>query len=257
MKYLLLVFIIVITCSFSFGQHTPGTDQLSRSSDFLGNHAQDIVYDRAKIYLSSQTYNISGMQVVGTPFLYHDWSAGTILTKDGRTFTGYKLRYDIYDQAVSFLNGKDSLDVNDEIKVFTLLVKTDSVNTDKFTFVNANEYKKEKDVFYYELLVDSSYGQLLRVSRKFVAEGHNGLPVFEGKKVFDLQAEYYYYNTSTKKISRIKGNNSNVSQLLGLTKSDEETLGMDRINFNQEADILNFFQSYFILKQPARLAKKS
>src|SRR5207253_1732773 len=144
------------------------------------------------------------------------------------------------NQTVFFLSGTDSLEVNDEVKEFSLVVSGDSNKVERFDFVNANQYKKEKDPLYYEVLADHNVGQLLKANKKFVEEGHDGLPVHEGKKVFGITVEYWYYDKQSKKITRIKGSGSNISQLIKLTDEDAAVLQLNSMDFNREEDLIKF-----------------
>lgn len=250
-KHMKLTFFILACtiANLSFaqpGEHLDRNGPLERSSSHLGTTANEMNFDRARIYLDDKTYDINGLKVIGSPFLYRNWNNGSLTTADGRVFSGYKFKYNVFNQTVSFLSGTDSLDVSDEIKEFSLIVLNDSNKLDKFTFINANNIKKQDAPLFYEVLIDNPQAQLLKVNKKFVDEGHDGLPIHEGKKIFGLQVEFHYYDKTTKKLTRIKGNGANLSQFLKLTEEDEKELRL--VDLNKESDLVRFLKDYFARK---------
>src|SRR5574338_878785 len=127
---------------------------------------EDLFKGKETILYYNEVYIIDGQKVLGTPFLYHDWADGTIIGADGQIFTGYKLKYNAYDQSVLFQQGNDSLEVTNEIKDFTLTIKIRDTS-EVLHFINAKQFKKEKTKFYYEVLAEDDGGQLLRYDKKF------------------------------------------------------------------------------------------
>jgi hypothetical protein len=196
-------------------------------------------------FISEFSTKIDGYDVLGSPFLYYGWYDGVINTPDGRQFNGYKVKYNIYTQTVSFLSGKDSLEANEEIKDFTLMLPNgNSTITSKF--VNASQYQKEKAIFYYELLIDDKKGQLLKTNKKLIAElSNSSLPAYNGKKYFNLETSYYYYNKTSKKITKIKVNGSNISSVLGLNPVEETDLHLAAFDLSKEEDIIKLMNLYF------------
>ena len=250
MKYFLFAFNFIIAGYSGFAQVqarpalSASADQLSRTTVLFGNTAQDLVYDRTKIYLDYQTYIVDGAKVTGSPFLYPVWNGGTVTTTDGKIFSNYKLKYNAFNQTVFFSDGKDSLEANEPVKEFYLMVPEEKGVVKKYTFIHSDQVKKEKQPFYYEVLIDSSRGQLLKLNRKIVREGSNSLPGFAGK-VFYLELTYFFYDKQTKKITRLKGNGTNISETLRLTKAEEEAMELNNLDFNKEEDIVGLFNAYF------------
>jgi hypothetical protein len=202
--------------------------------------SSELFKEKRTYYFWNDSYMIDGRQVLGFPFLFHEWENGSITTADGRVFPGYKLKYNVYDQTVYFSNGGDSLEVNDEIREFTITNHyPDTTITSKF--VNANQYRKEKKVFYYEVIIDSDYGQLLKYNKKLVKESAEGIPAYEGKKIFRLEQSFYYYDKKKQTITAIKANGSNIKSIT------EPVAGVnaESYDFAVDTDIISFFNSYF------------
>jgi hypothetical protein len=202
--------------------------------------------DRRVNYYWDESYIINGRRVLGTPFLYHTWEKGTVTTADGRQYAGYRLKYDAYHQTVYFNNGADSLEIDEEIKEFRLsVVYPDTITTS--VFVNANQYKKEKKNFYYEILLDSKIGQVLKYNKKIVSEANKNIPLYEGKKFFELECTYFYYNKATNQITQIKANGSNIAAILD--GDDTMTAELKNYDFSLEEQLIAFFMKYFELKK--------
>ena len=206
--------------------------------------------DRRVNHYWEDSYVINGRRVFGSPFLYHDWETGEITTADGRLYTGYKLKYDAFNQVVYFTNGTgDSLQVDEEIKEFKLtVVYPDTVINCRL--VNANQFKKEKKSFYYEVLLDDAAGELLKYNKKIVADADKSMPAYEGKKFFDLEVSFFYYDKKNNSINPIKANGSNITAILNLDDNLKNRLKPEGYDFSVEANIVSFFRQYFeVLKK--------
>lgn len=241
-KLFFLTLILYSFHAFSQGSQPPAGVPAYGTTPMSNIPTQELFKDRNKIYFYDEFYIIDGRKVVGTPFLYHDWVNGSITTADGRVFNGYKLKYNAYQQTVYFHNGLDSLEVDDPIKSFYLIVPSGDSNI-VYTFINSSEIKEEKKPMYYELLLENSTWQVLKFNRKFVGEAGKSLPVAEGRKLFDLEVSFFIFNKSTKKLTRLKANGTNIASTLGLDKEQEATLV--NYDFSGETDILRFFRKYF------------
>jgi hypothetical protein len=206
-------------------------------------HGDDGFYLKRSASLIEENTIVRGETVLGSPYLFYEWYAGTIETPDGRTYH-YPLRYDIYDQTVFFKTGKDSLEVNEEIKEFSLSIPVgDTVIRSRF--LSSRQYNKNDKPFYYELLIDNSQGQLLKLTRKKIAAADLGiLGTAKSKKYFHPEAEYYYYNKQTSSVGRIWPNGNNIKKLLQLKDSDAINTKIENTNFGNEDELISFFKEY-------------
>jgi len=201
-----------------------------------------------KNYLRNENFlesilNINGERVFGTPFLYDEWFDGVITTKDGRVYN-YKLRYNVYDQVVSYILGKDTMDVNEEIKNFILMIPAkDSIVQEQF--INANQFRREKNTFYYEVIIDKAAGQLLKANKKVIRNFSDVLLSSKGKTRLVPESIFFYYNNSAKKIFKIRADESNLGELLNVDNNTLLRLHSENYDFTKEADIISFFTNYF------------
>ncbi len=229
--------------ALSFAQSGNGGGILPTGTPMSGISDQNMFQDRRNLYFFDDQYMIEGRRVFGTPFLYREWEKGVITTADGRVFNGYKVRYDAFHQTVFFSNGTDSLEVNEEIKEFSITtVYTDTVTTNRF--FNANLYSKPKKPAYYELMAEGAAGQLLKFNRKIVTELSKGLPAYDGKKVFELEQTFYYYNKATKKLTQLKATGANVAEAMGVDANSEAASNIKGTNFAVNAEVVEFFKKY-------------
>jgi hypothetical protein len=214
---------------FSFGQN------------IVTINGSDGFYLKKDLYLINYTV-IDGHKVLGIPFLFIDWLNGTLITPDGRTYPDYKLKYNAYNQTVSFLNGTDSMEVNEPVKEFTLkTVHDDSVITSRFT--HSSNYKKTKS-FYYEILVDGDKGQLLKTNQKTIVSGGDGIIAPKTTQYLNLEWEYYYFEKKSKKITRIRPN-SDMKLVLGVTDEIAKEINLDSFEITNEQSLMALFSNYF------------
>jgi hypothetical protein len=254
---LLSVFLFVFLSIQSFAQisnRAPslqgppvGPRDLSAFSQVVNIHGDDGFYLKKNVREQETWTDVNGESVFGTPFLFYEWYDGQLKTPDGRNYN-YKLRYDVFSQTVSFINGNDSLDVNEDIGEFSLAIPVnDTVVVSRF--VNANRYQKEQKTFYYEVELTNEKGELLKAITKKVATANgNDLLASKGKKYFDFSNTYYYYDKSSKKITKIKPTGSNITSMLNLDEAGLKRYHPDSYDFTKDDDLMAFFKDYFSRK---------
>jgi hypothetical protein len=250
----LLLLIGAINANGQSMQGPPVAPRIPQAYGVVVNiNGEDGFYLRKDLHLSDASTIINGQRVLGTPFLYYEWLNGFISTPDGRVYN-YPLRYDVSNQNVYFTLNSDSMQVNEEIKEFILEVVTgDSLVRSRF--VNANQYKKESRTFYYEVLLESDKGQLLKLNNKVVATLNDELLASNAKKYFKLEASYFYYDKITKKIARIKPGGSNIPALLNLNQEQASSIQIVNNDLSNEAELIKIFSTY--LKPTPKEAPKA
>ncbi|MEO8404288.1 MAG: hypothetical protein ABI480_06825 [Chitinophagaceae bacterium] len=216
---------------------------MSAFSNLLNINGSDGIYLKKNLYLVDYYTVINGQKVLGLPFLYAEWCTGTISTPDGREYTDYKLKYNVQNQSVSFLNGNDSMEVNESIKDFTLKVAVgDSLITSRFA--NSTQYQKNGKELYYEVLIDNEKGQLLKTNTKKVATADDGIIASSTSRYLKLESDYFFYDKKTKKLTKIKPDND-LKSTLNLTDAQAKDLYSDTYEPASEESLLMFFKRYF------------
>ena len=182
---------------------------------------------------------IDGEFIAGTPYLDFQWRKGSILLKDGKSFDNYLLKFDTYHQVVMFLAGKDSLEVSDPIKEFTI----DDHKGETHHFVNAAEYKKQKKPLFYEILAEEKRGQLLKTTRA-IATTSDAITNAKENKRLKFVYEYFYYDNATGKTTPLKFSKASIKNAIGLTPQEENELFFSSAALNDEDDLVTFFRVY-------------
>lgn len=250
MKQLTSILLTFCCCKSIIAQHgfygtfVPPFDR-SPNHLILTINPQDGAYLKKDLGLTDYTTEINGEKILGTPVLLYEWANGTLTTANGNTYN-YPLRYNVYQQLVSFVIEKDTLDITDEIKSFSLAI---NVNDTAVTlqFVNANQYKHEAKTFYYQVILDYSKGQLLKTNYKTIASLTSGLLSSKGSKYFELKSEYYYYDKGSNKIVKITSDSTNVKKMLKLDDMSAEKTKVDSYDFTNDEELIKFFKLYFAL----------
>jgi hypothetical protein len=248
-KFILPAFIAVfLSANYSHSQSMNGPPvaprDLSAYQNVVNINGQDGFYLKKDLYLVDHFSFIDGQRVLGIPFLFNEWFGGSLTTPDGRVYTDYKYKYNVENQTLHFLNDKDSMEVNEEIKEFTLkVIKKDSVISVRF--VHGNQYEKRVNrPVYYEVLLDTDKGQLLKLNRKVVTNVGDGILASRTTKYLKLEPLYYYYDKKTKKLHKIR-DTSDISSILQLSEEDKNELHADTFDFGNEENTLRFFKLYF------------
>jgi hypothetical protein len=260
-KHIITFSCIVLFCGAAHGQLTGNGPSLSHGGgsmqgppvtprdisafqNIVNINGQDGFYLKKDLYLTQSYTIINGEQILGIPYLFIDWTGGTLTTPDNRVYADYKLKYNVQNQTLNFLNGTDSLEVNEPVKEFMLNIPVgDSVIHSRF--VHSSLYQRGNSSFYYEVVLDSDKGQLVKTNKKVVASVSDGvLTSTLTKKYFKLESEYFYYDKQTHKINKIKPS-SNMRSLLHLTEEDAKRLAVDSFDLSGEQDIIRLMKAYF------------
>lgn len=184
-------------------------------------------------------YKIDGENVKGSPFLDTGWVSGSIILNDNSAFNVQKMRYNLYAQVITFLENNQSLDVTGSIKEFTLFYN----NNFKKRFVNASNYKKQSATQYFEVLLESKKGILLKKYEKKV-KADTDLANRNRMKHFETFYTYYYFDIIKEKLASIKKNGKNIAEILSLTEVQKSQLVIPRFDNSDEGSILSFFNLY-------------
>jgi hypothetical protein len=220
-----------------------GARDASAFQNLVNINGQDGFYLKKDLYLVNYVTIINGQRVMGIPFLFPEWLEGSLTTPDGRVYTEYKYKYNVQNQTISFMGGTDSLEVNEDIKEFTLkYVMKDSAI--QLRFVHSNQYQKNGASVYYEVLADDPKGQLLKLNKKVVANTGDGIIANRTSKYLKAEPSYFYYNKSTKKLQKIK-ENSDMRSILSIPEENVAEMNIDTFDLSREDNIIRLIKLYF------------
>jgi len=182
---------------------------------------------------------IDGAYVRGLPFLDMMWRSGYVKLKNGNVYSSYKLKFDTYRQVVVFLDDKDSLDVADPINEFSITDK-DGLS---HRFINADEYKPQKNPLFYEILLNDKKGTLLKVHQTKVKASAELSNIASERSLYQSY-EYLWYDRPTDKIHKLPLSAAGIKDALKLSEVDANKMAFDSYRFNNEDDLFNFFNVY-------------
>lgn len=246
-KFCISLSISLAVTSYSDAQSMNGPVSAPRDVSAFQNivniNGQDGFYLKKDLYLTSAYTIIDGERVLGIPFLNIEWLYGSLTTPDGRVYNDQGLKYNVQNQTVFFMQGKDSLEVNEEIKEFTINIPGPDSVLKATRFVNANQYQKERSTFYYEVISDNEKGQLLRTNQKIIAAVADGIIASKSQKYLSLERTYFYYDKVKKKLYKIKVN-SNMRTMLALTEQQATELRLNNYDLSKEVDIISLMKAY-------------
>jgi len=248
LKTVFFIFFIAANTFSAFAQIVQNLEGKVRPVELVHVSGREWFKDRSVIYFANEFYIIDNRKVRGTPFLYRSWYSGTVTTAKGDSYSNYKLKYNAFNQTIFFSNGIDSLEANEDVKEFTLVVQENNSSPDTvFRFINGSQFKNNKDktTNYYEVLLEAEKGKLLKLNKKDIVEESTGLPSAEGTMVFKLETSFYYYDINAAKFSRIKPNGSNIADILKLDKENEKSFMLESYDLTQESQIIELFKKFF------------
>ncbi len=185
----------------------------------LNSKAQLLI---GQFYSSSPNHKITetkidGQGIAGTPYLNDDWLSGAVILEDGRKYDAYKFKYNIYSQVLSFLNGNDSLEVDENIKEFLLIDAEQSIT---LKFVNAKNYGwREKRPMFLELVNETDVCTFLIQYKKVIESSDQSLVKFRESKFLKTINEYYIYNKKAAKLTTFDKADSNLKKLFSVNKN--------------------------------------
>ncbi len=197
------------------------------------------IKDPRALVLFYKAYIINGRNVVGSPFLYEDWLQGKIETTDGRTFEGYKLKYNAFHQTLFFKTSTDSLEVNESVKSFNLL-STYNNEVKNLYFDYFEKVPKLNTPVYLEVLYDGDKGKLYKLNTKIVSATSSNLPNNSENLVFGLKYHIFYLKKKENKLLFIKYDFSNLDDLLKPSSEALAKLKTMNKDFEDEASLIKY-----------------
>jgi hypothetical protein len=141
----------------------------------------------------------NGETISGTPFLIEEWKKGIILLENGDKYDSYSLKYDVYNQTILALNGKETIEIDQKVKEFILIITSEK----QTRFINASVFNLKQKKFY-ELVIDSDKCQLLKLNKKIAESNSEKFTNLTESKEFKTESEYFIFDKESKKMSTYK-----------------------------------------------------
>lgn len=167
-------------------------------------------YNRLLIEKSNGSYiQIGNYKVIGTPYLYGEKNGGDLFAK-GETAYNIYLSYNSYNQTIEFYSSsnpekslvKESYDVDS----FVLKQNSNSGITQRIKFFNGTSLGA-KDKGFYQLMYNGDKFTLYKKYKSVLAIVSTNYIQTELRQ-FDLNYDYYYFNSETKQLKKLKMTNN-------------------------------------------------
>jgi hypothetical protein len=150
--------------------------------------------------------------LIGSPYLCDEWNKGNVTFKNGKKADSFKLRFDMETNALQFFHKEMTLVFVDPVQEFKFNYNEGATRKEAFFRSGYPETDKHSAATLYQVLAEGARIQLLQYSEKEGAERkvYNKPPVTEY-----MQTDYLYlYDTTTKKMHKIKCRKSSVIDAL-------------------------------------------
>jgi hypothetical protein len=174
--------------------------------------------------------------VEGTELLYPDWTVGTVTTKEGKTYRGIKLKYNLLEDRLYFLadNGVTML-FNTPVASFTI---GDSASMSKAkTFRNGFPATGNlKADAYFEVLASGKITLLKKTGKSIMETKEYNSPVVK-KEIMD-NVQYFIFSDNM--LTPVKKDQSFIVQILKEKIPGIETyLKSTKLNLKKEEDLIS------------------
>ncbi|HNP17199.1 MAG TPA: hypothetical protein PKL31_02090 [Fulvivirga sp.] len=219
-----------------------------------GNLKGQVVNDRATQINTSKALidivtKIQGLdnsketEVEGTPFLYDDWSQGSITTTNGAIFTDIKLKYNLYNEQLIFLNEKSNepflvdLDKLQEFNIYGL---------DTLHFVKNTVLSSIFNTHFFQLLYSGPVS-LFKVQSKEILQfdANSSSPTSNPPRLI-TRSSLFLVNDDT--YCELKKGRKKVISCFDDHKVEMENFAKkNKLNFNDERDLVKLFHAYEVI----------
>ena len=142
---------------------------------------------------------INSEKISGQPFFIDEWCKGTVVLENGKIYDNYLLKYNIYNQTLLFQQGKESIEIDQQVKEFFFEIN----NLVKFHFLKGSIYNTKQTGFF-ELVDDNKECQLLRLNKKVGVPNSEKFTNITESKAFQNTIEYFIFNKLLNKFSSYK-----------------------------------------------------
>jgi hypothetical protein len=153
----------------------------------------------------------NGETISGSPFLIEEWKKGIIVLENGDKYDSYSLKYDVYNQTILALNGKDAIEIDQKVKEFILIIAPEK----QIRFINASAFNLKQKIFY-ELVIESDNCQLLKLNKKVTESNSEKFTNLTESKEFKTESEYFIFDKELKKMSSYKKANTKFKSLFDI-----------------------------------------
>ncbi|PLK46212.1 hypothetical protein [Emticicia sp. TH156] len=179
------------------------------------------------------------VDVVGTPYLFENWTKGEVILADGKAYKELDLKYDQVEGLV-FFKGKKGEDLG-----FTTVVKSFKLfpGSIPMVFIQVPQIKDGEKDPYFEVLHEGKNVKFLKKTVKTIREG-NSYGSASSTKKFTENIQYYLLK-SDGTYAKIKKDKKSILNTLG-DKSEalEKFIKDNKTNFKEDASVSALIEYY-------------
>jgi len=186
---------------------------------------------------------VGAYNVIGSPYVYADKYPGSYYFQ-GAMDAGNKIAYNAYSQQVEIFppnsGGKNAFKTNAEVDSFILKLNVNDAPLE-LTFISAKTLGS-KENFFLQRLYSGSRFTLYKKYRSVLAIASSNY-VDANLRQFDLETEFYYYDSTTKALKSIKPSAKAVKKEFTPINSKIDAVASSLDFANPEADLITVFAS--------------
>lgn len=183
---------------------------------------------------------INYTDVKGHPYLFENWTEGTVKLSNGKSYTNVQLKYNLLRDELFFKDIK-----TDQLLAFVIAVVEFKLNDKEInSILYRNGYKAIDDnteKSYYQVLFDGGTQLLKRTSKKINEEK----PFNSASTIKSFEVLNFYYISNNNTLIRIrKDKKSILAALANHGSALEKYLQEKSLNLKNEEDLIQFIQYY-------------
>jgi hypothetical protein len=172
------------------------------------------------------------VDVVGTPYIFENWTKGEVILADGKAHKDLDLKYDQVEGIV-FFKGKNGADLG-----FTSLVKSFIIypNNVAMSFITVPEIKETERDPYFEVLSDGKKVKFLKKTQKIIREskGYNSASI---TRTFGENTNYYLVKSDGTYTKVKRDKKAIIAALSDKSTEVEQYIKDNKTNFKEDASV--------------------
>lgn len=233
------IWVFIIFCSIlqpGYAQNPNGLDAQTNLNSLGSNDPNGVV----------RNFDARYQGVTGSPFLFNQWYAGTVMLNNGKVFTNVPLKIDLYSSEVMAKRpAGDSIII--QANAIQQVLLTEASNGKKYTFKKFSSIKNEKPEpkdSYVDVIFEGKYTFMAERKKKLIKANYKG--AYSTGQPYDEfidETIYYIQKPDKKSIQRVKLNRKAIlNEFTSHQDKLQAFITKENIDFKNEQDIVKLFQ---------------
>lgn len=184
---------------------------------------------------SGEYMQVSQYRVKGSPFFLGAAFPGTLKFHNGNTKNNVQIKYDLYNEKVSFETDSLVFELDKLISEFSIMLPAEYGNTN-LVFRNAASFGDPKKKGFYNVISESGkYVFIKEFKLRLVPDPANTLA--KDYKMFEQYYEYFLYDTASRNMEKIKLNKKSVLSFFENKSAVEKEMNDSKIDLSTESGV--------------------